>query len=681
MAITANTGSGNYNVNGTWVGNVQPGASDDVIIPASASVTILTGTTGLGRSMTVQASGTLIFAATSSTLTLGDGTAGAGNVAFSNAGTITIAVLCTINLISTSATQQTITCGGQNLPNITINCASNGSYICSDGLLMNGNVNGLVLTQGTIDLNGKSHSMPKFSTSGSGAKALTFNGATLSVSSTGTCWTTTSAGLTLTMTTGTIAFTASSSTVSASFGTGYSYYDVTFSTTSVGFTSGAGTSFHNITQTGAGGTFNPQDNNTTITNLLTLTGTAGTGRMLCKSLTLGTAVTITAASVSLTNVDFKDVTGAGAATWSGSSVGDCLGNTNITFTTPVTRYGVVAGNFSSTATWAATSGGAGGQSVPLPQDTVVLDGSSAAGTYTMNMARSCKDITCSSFVRTLSDSSATEIYGSISLSSGMTFSGTGAITLSGRSAGLTLTSNGVAWSKDCFENAIGGTYTLIDAWSSSSSSSTAIFLVAGTFTTANQSVRFSGANGGVTVSGSTAVLNLGSSTVSIQGAGASWTVTSGTVNAGTSNIAITTASASARTFAGGGKTYYDVTIGTGGAGVFTFTGSNSFNSTKTSGGSTLSVKFTAGTTTTYTGDSMCFFNGAPSNLITIDSTTASIFTVTKASGYVISDYLSVKSSTATGGAIWYAGSHSTNVSGNTGWIFTAPFIRTWPVLA
>lgn len=46
------------------------------------------------------------------------------------------------------------------------------------------------------------------------------------------------------------------------------------------------------------------------------------------------------------------------------------------------------------------------------------------------------------------------------------------------------------------------------------------------------------------------------------------------------------------------------------------------------------------------------------------------FTLSKASGTVTADYLSLKDSTATGGATFYAGSHSTDVSGNSGWIFT-----------
>jgi hypothetical protein len=116
----------------------------------------------------------------------------------------------------------------------------------------------------------------------------------------------------------------------------------------------------------------------------------------------GTAKTISAAAVSLANVDFQDITAAGAATpWTGSSIGDCGGNTNITPTTPVTRYGVAAGGWSTTATWSDSSGGSPGSSVPLPQDDVYLNASSGSGTYSIDARRMCADMDCSGFTGTL----------------------------------------------------------------------------------------------------------------------------------------------------------------------------------------------------------------------------------------------------------------------------------------
>jgi len=128
------------------------------------------------------------------------------------------------------------------------------------------------------------------------------------------------------------------------------------------------------------------DSNITVSGTLTLTGNSATNRLYVYSRLNYVPSTITATTKVLTNVDFSDVTAVGTA-WTGTSLGDCLGNTNITFTTPVTRYAVAAGNWNSTAIWSATSGGAAGASVPLPQDTAILNSQSGVGTIATNTVR------------------------------------------------------------------------------------------------------------------------------------------------------------------------------------------------------------------------------------------------------------------------------------------------------
>jgi hypothetical protein len=59
-------------------------------------------------------------------------------------------------------------------------------------------------------------------------------------------------------------------------------------------------------------------------------------------------------------------------------------------------------------------------------------------------------------------------------------------------------------------------------------------------------------------------------------------------------------------------------------------------------------------------------------LVTIGSVTAASHTLSKSSGYVSVGYLSISRSTATGGAVWYAGTTSTDGGNNLGWLFTAP---------
>jgi hypothetical protein len=121
--------------------------------------------------------------------------------------------------------------------------------------------------------------------------------------------------------------------------------------------------------------------------------------------------------------------------------------------------------------------------------------------------------------------------------------------------------------------------------------------------------------------------------------------------------------ATAKTFAGGGLTYYN--LNQGGAGALTISGSNTFNDiTDTVQPST--VTFTAGTTQTVSNFSLA---GTAGNLVTINSATpGSQFTLSKSSGQVVAQYLSIQDSNATGGSGW-AAYNSTNVSNNTGWNF------------
>ena len=62
--------------------------------------------------------------------------------------------------------------------------------------------------------------------------------------------------------------------------------------------------------------------------------------------------------------------------------------------------------------------------------------------------------------------------------------------------------------------------------------------------------------------------------------------------------------------------------------------------------------------------------GTAGNIITWwSSSLGTPATISDASGIVSCNYLSLRDSTATGGATFYAGANSTNVSGNSGWIF------------
>ena len=178
----------------------------------------------------------------------------------------------------------------------------------------------------------------------------------------------------------------------------------------------------------------------------------------------------------------------------------------------------------------------------------------------------------------------------------------------------------------------------------------------------------------VTGSNPTGITN---NTGSINVTGASFTVSNqyfGYTTAGTA-YTINMSSASAKTFnvttspiASSSFIFGKLNI-SGSSGALTISGTNQFaDITQTELPAVFN--FTAGTTTTVQAFTLTGISGS---LATIQSTVAgTAFTLSKASGTVSVDYLVIQDSTATGGAAWYAGVNSSNVSNNTGWIFTGP---------
>lgn len=126
----------------------------------------------------------------------------------------------------------------------------------------------------------------------------------------------------------------------------------------------------------------------TVTGTLALVGgVAANQRLGISSDARGTQRTITAATITgLTDIDFSDIKGAGAATWSGTRLGDGGGNSGITFAAPKNVYWNLGGAASWTSIgWATTSGGTpAAANYPLPQDTAVFNNAGAVGTLNIN---------------------------------------------------------------------------------------------------------------------------------------------------------------------------------------------------------------------------------------------------------------------------------------------------------
>jgi len=229
--------------------------------------------------------------------------------------------------------------------------------------------------------------------------------------------------------------------------------------------------------------------NQTITGTLTLgTANAGNNRFFVQSDIIGTQRTLTVATIAaLSDIDFSDIVAAGASAaspWTGTRLGNCKNNSNITFTTAKTVYYSSSAGASASwtgAVWATSSGGSDFSinNFPLAQDTIIIDN---AGATTGDGLRTDGIITLSAgwnigtFLSTRTSAYSLSqgnndpvVYGDFTLSSGIsftvltsptwTFSGQG-VTQNITTAGKTMTFT------NFIVNSPGGTVKLLDSYTS-----------------------------------------------------------------------------------------------------------------------------------------------------------------------------------------------------------------------
>ncbi len=660
--------AGNFADGSAWVGGVAPTAADDAVLQATTtSMTINTGSVCRSLDATLF-TGTLTHTA-GVTLAIGDGTAGAGNVALAF-GTFTYtlgnAATSAISFISTSATVQTINFNGKTTGNVTFNATSNGSWQYTGGHVC-GTTAVVNLTKGTLDINGQTCSWGSFLSDSGSTRSLILGAASITITkgSFSDVWKYTGNNTSLSAASSTITFSGSTAQMGGPNGT---YGSIVFTGGSAKIATWGSQTCENLTFTGTASktiTFEVSAP-ITVTGNLTINGNSSINRVLFYSGTLGSARTLTAANISISNADFQDITAAGAASWNLSAqtdIGDCGGNSGITFPASVTQ------------TWSGTSGGnwstnAWTTRVPLPQDDVVINAAfSASQTVTADMPRLGRSIDWTGATGSPSwgNSVAHSVFGSITLVSGMTISGTNALTLAGRGS-FTLTSSGVVYSQQPTLAAPSGTYTLNDALATTAN----IAITTGTFVTSGFDVtcsRFtSNTSSTRTITLSTTIITTVSTTTA-----ATVDLAGGTLNFSgeSATFNITGATSNTRTFSGFGKTFGTLTYTVAGStGKLTITGSNTFDTLNFSDATNArTLEFTAGTTNTINNFNVV---GTAGKLMTITSASSATHTLSKASGIVSIDYVSISYSIAGGGARWYAGANSANGGNNTGWIFTPP---------
>lgn len=723
--LYAKSSGGNWSSASTWsdVSSISsdssgpPSASDIVILDASSgNVTIDSG--AVCRSLDCNSYvGTLTHTA-AVTLTIGDAIAGTGNRAlrFGSGMTYTLgsATTSAIDFVSTSTTQQTITTAGKTVAAFEFNGVG-GSWILADSLTMGGaTANEVKVTNGSFDTGNQNCTFGVLTSDNANVRSINLGSSTLNLGGAS------SYSIEITNITN-LTWNAGTSTININGGNvamhpgGLAFHTVNITALTnrfAGSNSVGSTPAYDASQPGILGPTNTFVNFSivagdslltafhfasphTVTGTFTITGFSPSKRIFLwsggdlNSLGFPALLTVTGATKVFSNVSFMDITfdngGAdldlsGISGGSGDAGGNSLiGGGTLTFTASETQYwSSNTGNWSDSSKWFKASGGSGGAGrVPLPQDDVVFDASSfSSGSQTVtidspNMGRSV-DMSAVTNTPTFSVTvlDGPRVYGSLTFASGMTWTqGEYELVFRGRSA-YTFTRASRILAGRVSLNAPNGSLTFQDSFSQSGTSTRILVVVAGTLYTNGQSVTTLG------LSASTSAprirgIYLGSSTVTVTGTGSAWNFTNNstlTFDAGTSTIVVSNNSSSSKTFGGGGLVYNDVSISSGGSGVVSITGSNTYNNLTIN--APKSVRFTAGETHTLNSFTAI---GSTGNIITINSSSSGFpATLSKASGLVSSDYLSLKDSVATGGARWYAGGNSTNVSGNSGWFFAVP---------
>jgi hypothetical protein len=586
--------------------------------------------------------------------------------------------------LSSSSTGRTLTTNGVALASaITVNGVG-AEWAMADALNMGSSA--LTITNGSFDTDTYNLTAVSIASSNSNTRTINLGSSTVTLISAGSV-VTFSNSTNLTFNAGTSSLVLSGSGPSFNGG-GNTFNNVSFtsiSPTQISFSNGANT-FNDLSVTGitsAGIRPISFTDNQTINGTLTLSaGTNATMRTFVLSDTIGTTRTLTCAAFSGTDADFRDITIAGAAApVSGTRLGDCKGNSGITFDAAKTVYWNLAGSNNWSATgWAASSGASPAvNNFPLAQDTAVFESTSpgTGTTTTINAAYNIGTIDMSdrtSNTMTLATGSTTPtIYGNWINGTGTTLTGAGETTFAGRTT-QTITSAGKTFTQRPTINSPGGTVVQADAFVCDRSFTNAITLTLGTWECNGYNLTLSGANSGFVVTGSGAKsIAIGSGTLTIAGS-AGWVTSGGTTGftvTGTGAISLT--NASAKPFQGGGVQTYP-TLNQGGAGTLTISGNNTFANITNSYSATGATTIAMGTTTQRVGNFTA--SGEAGRVLTVQGTSASspatlVFTGSGQATTPTTDYLTITGVRAYNLTdTWYAGANSTN-NGSLGWIFAA----------
>lgn len=547
-----------------------PTTADDVIFDASsnaAAYTVTCGSTAAAANVTINNPTTGAVSLTGGSITFTGNWYNTAQTTFSvgyPAGSPT--------LTYTGSGNSTFNHSGTNFTTMTINCTGKLT------LMANNSSGQWTHAAGTFDTNGYNMSPASgygggFVFSGSGAKTIILGSSNIYWYSSDT-----NLGATnLTTVPGTSKFWPGTGLATSIFNSGgHTWYELRSGTYMSGSFTINGT--NNFTNAYISGPVTISHLNCTGTLYTNYGSSSAASRTTIKSPTIGVQANITAANVVLTNTDFIDVKANGAASWTGTNIGDAGGNSGINFPAPKTVYWVGNGTSFGSNCWSLTSGGSvEANNFPLPQDTAIFDDNSyptvislSTGVYhlpSIDSSSRTKPLTIS-YTGKGSFNFDGSICGNTIYGPGVTVTGGDWHRYRGRANApsyLSSTSNTtITYPFDIYMQGANNSLNLLSAFTSSSSISLSLgrlncnnyTLTTTSFSSSGSSTRYVdfGDNGGITVTGTGTILDFSTSTnLNITGNGTITTTSTGST-AITVNPGVTT-KANTMSFAFTGGTY------------------------------------------------------------------------------------------------------------------------------
>ena len=685
-------GTGNWSDTARWStssggssGASVPRSHDDVVFDSSSNATAYTVTVNIAnrcKSLTIAgpASGNVTLAGTGNINAHNNITFPATGMTRTWSGGLVLSGSTTGRTITTNG----VTLGAAGAGTLTVNGV--GCEWTAGSALNLGNNDGFTITNGSFITNNYSLNTAFINSTSSNTRSLNLGSSSVTISGFATplnFGTTENASINFSFNAGTSTIATGNNTFT---GNGKTFYNVSFTQTDAPtITINGANIFNNLSFSGVTSFAAVKQivfsANQTINGTLTFSAGSNAGfRTFVRSDTIGTTRTLTCAAFSGTDVDFRDITIAGAAApVSGTRLGDCKGNSGITFGAGATKYwNRAAGGSWSDVAWATSSGGtANASNFPLAQDTcvfeatglnsgatVTIDGSYNIGTINMS-ARTTNTVTLSN------GAVAIAIYGNWINGTGTTLSGTGTITFAGRGSN-TITSAGRTFTQGFTIDTPSGSVMLQDAFETNRSVSGALTLTQGTFDANGYNVTFSGASSSFSSTNSnTRTIAVGSGTWTIAGTGGWNTATSSNLTVtGTGSVSLT--SASAKAFSGGSFDYSGITVNQGGGGTLTISGNNTFANITNTYSATGATTISFGTTTQRVANFTA--TGEAGRVLTIQgsSSTSPCILIYTGGGNISLDYVTITGVRAYSLTdTWYAGNNSTNNS-SLGWLFASP---------